>query len=738
MSRIQRPPLAAAILMAMSAHSIAADSTPKTFTLDKVTVAATLSEQKLEDVANTVSVIDAEQVGKQGATDIRDLMRYETGVEVGSDPRFGLSGFNIRGMDENRVKIVVDGVDQAKAFNPGGGFQEIKRNNFDIEALKQVEVVKGPASTLYGSALGGVVSFTTKDPSDFLSAEGNDTHAGIKGAYNSAGDNKATTLTVANRTANVESLLIYTRRNSEETETQGNSGGTGDTRTIANPADNQANNVLAKVSLSVNENHTIGLTGEFNNSKSESRLYSKDQYNDYSSYFGPGQYLAYENSSTKDEYTRTRIGFNHQWQANTPLFDSLDWQLNWQETESRQINSEIVDSSPMVERMFHLTNGDRVKDYSHTEESIQLQATFAKTLGINQLTYGFKYEDASMENETTTITAGTVTDQGRYVPVVNSTNYGLFIQDQISLYDGQLVITPGISYDSFETNPTTDSRWSEVLKDHSNSKASVRLGGVYKFSDTYSAFAQYSQGFKSPDIMELYYTRDGGSYITLPNENLEPEESDSYELGFRANGDLGNFELVGFYNDYTNFIETVKGSNPNYPQYGDDVSQAQNIAEAVIKGVELRTSIWLDQAVGAPTGTSLHASIAFADGQGQQDGGVDAPLNEVAPLKAVIGVNYDNPNGQWGGSLTTTLVDGKDTSDIDGENLFATPGYGLIDVAAYYAVNDKLELRAGLYNLTDRKYWAWEDVRGKEADNASLDRYTETGRNFSVSANYTF
>ena len=73
--------------------------------LNKVTVSATRTEQQLDEVASSIAVISAEQMDQQMANDIRDMVRYEPGVVVGSDSRFGLSGFNIRGMEENRVKL---------------------------------------------------------------------------------------------------------------------------------------------------------------------------------------------------------------------------------------------------------------------------------------------------------------------------------------------------------------------------------------------------------------------------------------------------------------------------------------------------------------------------------------------------------------------------------------------------------------------------------------------------------
>ena len=178
---LRKSQLAIAI-MAISASIVQAEaiSPPAPTMMNQVTVSATRTERQLDDVASSVSVVTAEESERQMARNTRDLVKYEPGVNVSSDSRFGLGGFNIRGMDENRVKITVDGVDQARSFGYDRSLQS-QRNFFDIENMKQLEVVKGPASSVHGSdAIGGVAAFVTKDPADYLKSDGDDTYASVK------------------------------------------------------------------------------------------------------------------------------------------------------------------------------------------------------------------------------------------------------------------------------------------------------------------------------------------------------------------------------------------------------------------------------------------------------------------------------------------------------------------------------------------------------------------------------
>lgn len=154
--------------------------------------------------------------------------------------------------------------------------------------------------------------------------------------------------------------------------------------------------------------------------------------------------------------------------------------------------------------------------------------------------------------------------------------------------------------------------------------------------------------------------------------------------------------------------------------------------------------LWLDELTNAPRGTTLRVSIAYADGENTVN---DEPLAAVAPLTAVFGLAYDNPSETWGGELSWLLAaakEGKDIPENDAGTKYDTPGYGVVDLTAYYKPVNGLTLQLGLFNLTDKEYWHWEDLRGlttdgREATPASgFDRYSQPGRNFSISAEYVF
>ena len=222
-----------------------------------------------------------------------------------------------------------------------------------------------------------------------------------------------------------------------------------------------------------------------------------------------------------------------------------------------------------------------------------------------------------------------------------------------------------------------------------------------------------------------------------PNPDLKPETSKGIETGIRGKFDEGSFEIAVFYNKYRDFIDednaVVGGTVEQF--------QAINIKRATIKGAEAKGRLNLD-AFGAPQGLYTQGSVSYAYGRNDDNG---EPLNSVNPLKGVFGLGYDQDN--YGGLLSWTLVKKQDRVDSstfhapDGDTSgpFKTPGFGVVDLTAFYKVTQDVTINGGLYNLTDKKYWNWDDVRSYDSVGeaavtgpANLDRLTQPGRNVAI------
>jgi hemoglobin/transferrin/lactoferrin receptor protein len=234
-------------------------------TLPEVAVTATRVTEATKEIPATITVIDAQQIDRGLVQSLQNLFRYEPGVTVNSDPnRFGGTSINIRGLEGNRVVIQVDGVRAPSLFTFGiGPFNTSTRNMVDLDTMKKVEILRGPASTLYGSdALGGVVSYITKDPLDYLDLDASPFYGAIKSLYTSVNEGWQNTATFAAGTKEVQGLLMYTYYTGHETENFGSNESVGPQRTAPNPLHAKESNWLAKLAFTPNANNALKFTFE--------------------------------------------------------------------------------------------------------------------------------------------------------------------------------------------------------------------------------------------------------------------------------------------------------------------------------------------------------------------------------------------------------------------------------------------------------------------------------------------
>ncbi|WP_449434674.1 TonB-dependent receptor [Pseudomonas putida] len=725
--------------------------------LQQITVSATRSAQDVSQVPSTVSVHTREQLDRQNVNNIKELVRYEPGVSVGGvGQRSGLNGYNIRGIDGERILTQIDGVSIPDSFFYGP-YAQTQRNYVDPEIVKRVEILRGPASVLYGSnAIGGAVSYFTLDPDDIIKP-GKDVGARLKTGYSSADESWLTSATVAGRQGEFDGLLHLSQRNGHESESYGEHGGTGLSRTEANPQDVRTTNVLAKLGWDYADDARLGFTYE--------RYKDDRDQNILSAVGGPfnnGVGLGmYRSRTGNDTVTRERLGINHEFGLDSAVADHVKWSLNYQIAKTDQETEEVYfPFSRTVLRTRDTTYKDRQWVFD-----AQLDKAFSVGASEHLLTYGttLKHEKVTGSRSGTgtclavggscrVIGQSSATDTQVLVsdfpdPTVNT--YSLFAQDEIRW--NKWTFLPGARYDYTRMEPKMTAEFLRGLQGSSGTapsevndadktwhRVSPKLGVTYAFNDNYTWYGQYAEGFRTPTAKSMYgrFENLGEGYRVEGNPDLEPEKSKSYETGLRGNFDAGTFDVAVFYNKYRDFIneDAVQSANLG------STFQASNIKHATIKGAEFKGRLNLDH-FGAPQGLYTQGSLAYAHGRNDDNG---QPLNTVNPLTAVMGLGYEQLN--YGGLLSWTLVKRKTRVDDTtffapdgGTSQFRTPGYGVLDLSGFYKVTEDLTVNAGIYNLTDKKYWQWDDVQRYDGlgeagvtQPANIDRLTMPGRNFAI------
>lgn len=719
------------------------------FNLQQVTVTGTRTERTLADSPASITVIDRERLRRELVQNIQDLVRYEPGVSVRRSPRYGLQDFNIRGLDANRVLIQVDGIRQPERFSFGPF--NIGRDTFELETLKTVEIIRGPASTLYGSdALGGVVTYTTLDPADLLGER--DSHVGLSSQYDSKNQGFVNTLSLAGRQENLEALLIYTRRDAREPDIKADPSFK-DRQTV------DGDNVLAKLVYRFSPFESLTLTGEYFNSRTTTTFSRRN--------LDPGISLFRETIDTE----RSRLSLEYRYaNPETPAFELATVQLYYQPARTREPSVEertiTVQGRPVPVRRD--TFNELVSNILGA--SLQAQSRFQTGDLSHRLVYGMEISTTRNERPRnrfqTNLLTGAVTQNippdtfpTKDFPDSDTVRFGLYVQDEIDFGGGNFTLIPGIRYDTYNLTPSPDEAFLKSGAEAASLFAdaiSPKLGLVWRINPNLTFTAQYNTGFRAPQYNEINsgftnLVSPFFRYRTLSNPNLRPETSQGFEVGLRGIYPQASFSLAAYYNTYNDFIEAFRevGSEPSPPGSGPPggpppppviLFQSQNVSRARIYGVEATGQYFFSPDL---TGWSLNGSFAWAVGDNLTE---NKPLLSIEPLTAVLGLHYDDPSQIWGARLVATLVaDPRDpqrqptrpSPNAPPQIPFVPKGYTVVDLLGYYNLDDNWQLNFGVFNLFDEKYFLYSETRSLFVG-PEVERRAQPGRHAALSFSTRF
>jgi hemoglobin/transferrin/lactoferrin receptor protein len=736
---------AAALLHAQSvfaADIAAAGAADAAVELDKVTITATRSEKKLQDAPVTASVISSEEIEDGLVKDIKDLVRYEPGVSVRTAParftaagastgRDGNAGFNIRGLDGNRVLTLVDGVRVPDAY--AFGAQNMGRGDYvDLDLLKSVEIVRGPASALYGSdGLAGSVSFVTKDPSDLLKT-GQAYSLRARAGYASADESWTESLVAAGQQGRWEGLVAYTRRDGEGQKTGGTNDAANIDRTTANPEDNSSNAILARAVYNLDDNNRFRLTYDH-----------LDRLVDWTVLSAvakpPLAATSVLGLVAFDKMRRDRVSFDHRFTGGQGLIASATTTLYYQNSTTKQYSAENRN-----------TAADRTRDATFDNEVFGAALELKSQAAFGGVTHKFVWGgDASITRQEG-VRDGTVPPAGevfptRAFPTTDYTLAGAYVQDEIAI--GPVTFYPAVRYDYYKLEPKRDALFTANLPaGQSESHVSPKLGVVWKATDLVTVFANAAIGFKAPSPSQVNngFANLVSNYMSVSNPDLKPETSEVLEVGVRLNRARWNASVTGFTGKYDDFIEQVQVRG-SFTAADPAVYQYVNLAKAEISGAEAKVAVELGD------GFTLQGAASYARGASETNGR-KTPLASIDPAKLVVGLGYRDPGGRFGGELSGVHAS-RQTPGRSGSSCsqFVNPltqagsgasgpqycwmpkAFTVFDLTAYLNITDNVTLRGGVFNITGQTYAWWSDGRGLSDASPVKDAYTQPDRNYRVS-----
>ena len=703
---------------------------------EQIVVTATRIPLQIADAPATVTVIDDEQIADELAADIKDLVRYEPGVSVRRAPaRFGAAlgatgrarneDFIIRGIGGNRVLIQVDGIRSPQGFSFGA--QDAGRGGYtDVSLVKSVEILRGPASALYGSdGLAGAISFTTSDPVDLIEP-GSRFGGFVRTSYSSADEEFTETAALAGIFGDVSAMLSYTRRDFQELENRGEIGGLGSSRTLPNPQDGTSDAFLGKLVWDTGA-HRVRLTGEYLETEVATDILSGQG---PAFLFGPFPSWIVDDLTALDTTERGRVSLDWTY-AGEGVIDYAHAAAYYQDGQDVQFTDEDrspVGATPRPDRERLNTFENEVYGASAEARSVFGNDAFRTTLA-----FGGDISWTRQEG----LRDGTEPPFGEVFPTraFPATDFmlgGLFLASEFTFFDGALTVFPALRYDFYDLDPTDDPLLPEFAGSaQSDDRLSPKLGVTVKLANEVLLYANYAQGFRAPTPYQVnnFFENLAYGYTSLPNPDLGPETSESWEAGIKFSTEAVSLQLAAFTADYDDFIsqQVVGGSfTPMDPaQY-----QFVNYDAVAIEGVEAKANFRMGN------GFYSRFAIAYADGDILSPGQAPAPLDTIDPLNLVLGIGYREPQGRFGGELIATHHARKPLDETHGG--YRPDAFTILDATAFFAVTDALKLRAGIFNIFDEKYAYWQDVRGLSATSTTTDAYTRPGRNASVSLSFQF
>ena len=730
------------------ALSLAATPARAEAELDAVTVVGTKTERVLATMPGTITIKTSAALRRELAQSIKDALRYEAGVSVQNQPsRFGLAGFNIRGLDANRVLIEVDGTRVADGFSIGS-FSNAGRDAVELDVLKRMEIVRGSASSLYGSAaMGGVVAFTTRDAVDFLNPGESFAAAGRVGS-SGADNGRFASSTVAFGSEQAGAFISFSNREYERTDTFGSRDVIGSTRDVPNPQDSTRRALLAKFNGTFGEAQKIALTFDASKSAIDTDVRSALG----TTNLGPSVI----NTTAlfgDDQATRRRIAVDYQWQPKLAAFDALGVKLYQQMSETKQRTQELRTTTTRAV----VTPAERLRSFQFDQElrgvDVRAQKSWPLAVlggGTHRLTYGLsalqsvtdQLRDGSTRNLITGVVATVVGPDAfpvRDFPRSQTRESSAYIQSELDFTDIGLTVIPGLRADQFRLRPKADAIFSAdnpgiTPTNLSESAISPKLGMLYQLRPGLALHSQISTGFRAPPYNDVNvgFTNLQFGYTAIPNAALKSESSRSFELGVRANGPGGYVDLVSYQNRYTDFIESFVLVGVN-PQTQISTFQSQNLGRVRIRGTELRAQAFLGEFFTSLEGFALRSAIATSHGDDVER---KLPLASIDPTKAVLGISYGRES--WRVELIGTGVQRKGRVNDSFGLQFRPGGYASFDLLAEYKFNATAALNIAVFNLGDRQYFDWSDVRGRPATDLGILRFSRPGRNVNAALNFTW
>lgn len=737
--------------------------------LKEVTIKATRKKKEIG-----LERVGQKQLATEMTSDIRDMVRYMPGVGISySGTRGGNRGFAMRGVEANRVAISVDGILQPEVHEnmvfSAYGLSNASRIEFDPYFVSGIDIQKGSASFAVGSgALGGAVNYSTKTADDMIEK---DKHFGATAqvAYNSKDNMRMALAGVAAKQGKFEGLLMFARREGNELRNfQNGKLNRNVTSTAIDPMDYTQHTLLGKLSYMPAKYHRIDVSYYMLDKKVNAEIWSQEPLDIFTSADKPYYY-------SHDQTLSTSYTINYAYTPENGLFKKIGLSANLQNsyldarTWSAYYRPNFYGNGDF--RLIYEGRRDKYRGQEIKDRMAKLHFDFkelqAGYLGKHQFTFisaiTNKYNDnrnvdveeptASNEIDGYTVRMGKRyafgESMGRFINSysfqrpINRQSYQLSLMDKVQITP-QLSLTLGGRYDHFITKDKDwdynndqyymdyllrnlqDVKMNESSINDTDKGISFLATANYRFFECLQLGYKFSTAFRVPTPEEKYfqYFSAWPSFLVLSNRDLKPETSRNHEIELAGSGKFGTYTLNFYTTDYKNFIDVEQGTIEATSQLDNstkNLSYARNVnrRSANLKGFDAKLFIELQEIWGPLQGFGITTAASYAKGSTSYG----TSMLGVQPLTGLISLEYLSKKQKWQASIKVNMFRAKDRKETrfvektpTREVQRAFPSLFLqdattFDALGYYNITKRITVRAGIYNITNQKYWRWDDLR---------------------------
>lgn len=725
------------VFLAKTSLSISQTDTSKVTELEEVVISANKFQEKKKNVAQSIQVITARHIAQANTQNTGDLLINTGNIFVQKSQQGGSSPV-LRGFEASRILLLIDGVRLNNAIFRAGHLQNVI--TVDQNMLERVEVMYGPASTMYGSdALGGVIHLRTKSP--VLSANGNFL---VKGSgftrFSSANEEKTIHADLSLGGKKLAWLQAYTFSDFGDMKM-------GDKYPSKYPGFGRRTQYVERIN---------GIDSVVKNSDDRVQKFSGYQQWDIT------QKLLFKPSDRSSHQLNLQLSNT----TDVPRYDRLqdirngtlryvEWYYGPQKRVmgSYQFNYRpiaIFDQVQLTASYQHIEESRQTRDYRRYDrfdsrrERIKVGGL---TLDLfnrwkkDELTTGIDIQlndlksVADRRNLLTNVVSALDT---RYPDGKNRMNYyAVFAQHIHKFSNGKWVLNDGIRFQSVNLHSTLVTNYfslpyTDIKQD--NFAVTGNLGlSFLPTPDSKIAFV-FSSGFRAPnidDLAKIFESSTSARQVVFPNPDIKPEYTYNFELNLgKSWGRLVSVDAGVFYTLFRNALVKApfKLNGQDSVEYNGQRSQVlatQNLNKAFITGVNAAIRISPVKEL-VFTGTFNYTKGRFKTDdsksssvyQKQADGTYklvmanvsSKPLDHIPPIFGKVAVQYTK--SKWDTEFFLLYNGWKKLDDYnaDGEDnaQYATadgmPSWMTLNLKGSVGIGQNVRLQGAIENLLDRNY----------------------------------